>query len=191
MIRRKIEFLSRFGGLFALALVSCGDGLLPEPAPRNVESNGVEVLDELREVTELGRIPEAVPTFPVKWTLTDVGGRSIDATLIGRNGSAITLIRNSDGKRFELALDRLSPDDRTRVEKLPNKTPPSRHPMESSHYRMAQAKLDEIDAGINEMKVLYNTTNSEIQRRTAGSQLKRLQAARLELLEDHKELEKY
>lgn len=188
-VRKRVKAFSFSGWLFGLVLVSCGDGFLPEPTPRNSESNGTEMLEELRDASSLAQVPD--PTFPVRWKLTDLEGRTIDATIIGKNGSLITLIRNSDGKRFDLQTSRLSADDQAKVERLGNKMPPSRHPMESSHYRMVRAKLDDVDARIAEALAVYNSTNSSMQMRTANSQLKRLQNQRLELLEDLKELEKY
>lgn len=174
-----------------MLIVSCGDGLLPQPSREKSKSEDVGMIEEIREFSELGKIPTFVPTLPVRWNITDLDGRTIDATIIGKNGSSITLIRNSDGKRFDLQISRLSADDQARVGQLGNKTPPSRHPMESSHYRMAQAKLDELDGEIAEVTALYNSTNSPMQMRTANSQLRRLKNERLKLLEDLKELEKY
>lgn len=164
---------------------------MPEPVPRKSEPNTPGMLDELREISELGNIPVSIEAIPVRWTLTDVDGRAIDATIIGKSGASITLIRNSDGKRFDLSVARLSASDQERVKKLADKTSVSRHPLESAHYRMTQAKLDELDARIAEVQAVYNSTDSKIQLRTAVSQMKRLQDERLKLLEDLKELEKY
>lgn len=165
-----------------MALVSCGE-LLPEPTPRkeSVESDRLEY----------GKIPLVVPTLPVRWKLTDHSGRSIDAMIVGKSGDSITLIRVSDGKRFELPVVRLSEEDQKRVKPVPITMAPSRHPLESSHYRMTHSKLDEVDARIAELKVIMRTSNSLIQIRSADSETERLQNQRLELLEDLKELEKY
>lgn len=175
-------FCSWAGGLCALAFVSCGE-LIPEPTPRK-ESTDTDRI-------EFGKIPAVVPTLPVRWKLADLEGRSIDAMIIGKSGDSITLIRMSDGKRFELPVLRLSEEDQKRVRSLPTKTAPSRHPSESSHYRMAQAKLDETDARIAELTSILNTSDSRIQIRSAHSEMERLLTQRVKLLEDLKELEKY
>lgn len=59
------------------------------------------------------------PTFPITRTLTDNTGRPLEATIIGRGVSSITVIRKGDGSRFEIPLDRLSPDDRELINTLP------------------------------------------------------------------------
>lgn len=57
--------------------------------------------------------------FPVRWTLTDIEGRRLEATLIGRSADAVSLVREVDGKRYELPLARLAAADRARVQSLP------------------------------------------------------------------------
>ena len=74
---------------------------------------------------------EKAPTFPITRTLTDNTGRPLEATIIGRGVSSITVIRKSDGSRFEIPLGRLSPDDREYVASLPLFTAPLKAPIAS------------------------------------------------------------
>jgi hypothetical protein len=172
-------------GVFAsIVLSACGDGLLPASSSKENGKGGGK-----RSI--LGSLPIAKPTIPVQWTLTDVEGRKLDATIVGKNGTTITLVRTSDGKRFDLPVDRLSESDKKRVNDLDNKAAPSKHPMESAHYRMGHGKLAEIDARIAEMQSIYGSTNSEIKRRSAFSELERLIAERAEILEELRDLEKF
>lgn len=177
--------------LLLLFLPSCGDGFLPENTSKGGAPAGAGMLDDVRELSPLGVIPASKPTIPVRWSLTDLHGRSLDATIVGKNESAITLIRSADGKRFDLAVAQLSEQDRKRVNELGNKTAPSRHPMESSFYRMGQRKLDEIDDRIVEANATIEATNSEIKRRSAYSELRRLQAERFKVVEQLREIEGY
>lgn len=139
----------------------------------------------------MGSLPISKPTIPVQWTLTDVEGRSLEATIVGKRNSIITLVRTADGKRFDLSVDRLSEVDKKRVNALDNKTAPTKHPMESALYRMRQGKLAEIDTRISELNSTYSSTNSDIKRRSAFSELERLTAERAKVLEELRELEKF
>lgn len=177
--------------LASLILSSCGDGLLPAPTPKKVEQESSGALEELGAFTELGTLPEAKPTIPVRWTLTDVDGRTLDATIVGKDSTTITLVRTADGKRFDLVLSRLSESDQTRVKRLDNKVAPTDHPMESSLYRMGQAKLDDIENSIVEQIAIIESTDSQIKRRSAYSELRRLNAEKAEVMKDLKELERY
>lgn len=171
--------------LLPVFLTSCGEGLLPPPAPKG-GGEGKSAGSFLQ-----GQLPVAKPTIPVRWTLTDLDGRTVDATIVGKNATSITLVRTADGKRFELPLARLSESDQKRVGDLAGKTAPSKHPMESSLYRMKSAKLGEIDARIAELNSIYATTDSAIKRRSANSELMRLNAERGELVEELRDLERY
>jgi len=177
--------------LAALILASCGDGLLPAPTTKKVEQENSGILEELGAFTELGKLPESKPTIPVRWTLTDVDGRTLDATIVGKDSTTITLVRNADGKRFDLVLSRLSESDQARVKRLDNKVAPTEHPMESSLYRMGQAKLDDIENSIIEQNAIIESTDSEIKRRSAYSEWRRLNAEKAEVMKDLKELERY
>ena len=189
--RTMIRLVFCSAGFHALLLVSCGDGLMPEPTRREPASETSGILETLGEFSEIGTIPQATPTLPVRWRITDLEGRTIDATIIGKKASIITLVRTSDGKRFELAIARLSTEDQKRIGSIPDATPPSRHPTESAHYRMGQAKLDELDARIAEVTALYSSTDSKIQMRSAYSELNRLKAERQKLMEDLNDLGKF
>lgn len=173
--------------LLSVFLTSCGEGLLPPPTPK---SKGEDRAISAGSFSE-GILPVAKPTIPVRWTLTDLDGRTVDATIVGKNATSITLVRTADGKRFELPLARLSESDQKRVGDLAGKAAPSKHPMESSLYRMKSAKLGEIDDRIAELNSVYATTDSTIKRRSANSELMRLNAERGELVEELRELERY
>lgn len=168
----------------SIVLSSCGDGLLPAPSPKKEGESG-------GNRSFLGSMPIAKPTIPVQWTLSDVEGRKLDATIVGKRGTTITLVRTSDGKRFDLPVDRLSDFDKKRVNDLDDKSAPTKHPMESPLYRMSHGKLAEIDARIAELQTIYGSTDSQIKRRSADSELDRLIAERAELLEELRDLEKF
>jgi hypothetical protein len=171
--------------LLSVFLTSCGEGLLPPPTPKG-GGQGKSAGSFLE-----GQLPVAKPTIPVRWTLTDLDGRTVDATIVGKNATSITLVRTADGKRFELPLARLSESDQKRVGDLAGKAAPSKHPMESSLYRMKSAKLGEIETRIAELNTIYATSDSAIKRRSANSELMRLEAERGELVEELRELERY
>lgn len=173
--------------LASLVLSSCGDGLLPPPTTKK---NG-ESEDTGGNRSVMGMLPIAKPTIPVQWKLTDVEGRSLDATIVGKRDSFLTLVRTADGKRFDLPLDRLSEADQKRVKALDNKSAPTKHHMESALYRMRHAKLGEIDARIAEMQSVYGSSDSEIKKRSAYSELERVTAERAKVLEELRDLEKF
>lgn len=52
-------------------------------------------------------------------TLTDNAGRPLEATIIGRGTTSITVIRKSDGSRFDIPYDRLSAEDQAFAKTLP------------------------------------------------------------------------
>lgn len=184
-------FLAGCCSLLSLILSSCGDGLLPAPTPKNVEYESLEILGELGELSNPGKSPETKPTIPVRWTLTDADGRTLDAMIVGKSSTTITLVRTADGKRFDLAMAMLSESDQTRVNQLDNKVAPSNHPMESSLYRMGQARLDDVENRIVEQIAIIDSTDSDIKRRSAYSELRRLKAEKMEVMKELKELERY
>ena len=190
---RFVRYISLAGCISLVLLLSssCGDGLLPAPTPKKVEHEGVGILEEMGEFSHPGRFPEAKPTIPLRLVLTDRDGRTLDATIVGKSSTSITLVRTADGKRFDLAVTRLSDSDQTRVKLLDNKVAPTKHPMESSLYRMAQSKLEDVEDSIVEQLAIIDSTNSEIKRRSAYSELKRLKAERLEVENELRNLEKF
>ena len=134
-----------------------------------------------------GKTPPA--QLPARWTLTDVEGRTVKATIIGRSETAVTLVRETDGQRFVLPVARLADSDQRRVATLPIQKAPQKSPAESSIYRMRQAKMDEVRARINEINQLIGGTNSDIQLRSYNSELKRLYKEESKLREELRELE--
>jgi hypothetical protein len=178
------------GCALLLALSSCGDSFLAGNVPKKDDTDGLGKVDGNGGFLQ-GVLPIAKPTIPVRWTLTDVDGRSLDATIVGRNETTITIVRTADGKRFDLAMARLSEADRKRVSELDKKSAPTKHPMESSLYRMRRAKLDELDDRIAELNSVYGSTNSDIKRRSTFSELERLQAERGKVAEELRDLERF
>ena len=61
-------------------------------------------------------------TLPVSRTLTSADGRTIDVTILSKSPTAIKAAR-TDGKSFEIALDKLSEADRAFVAGLTNPDP--------------------------------------------------------------------
>ncbi len=172
------------GALAALVLSGCGeDGFFGEMLP----SPDSPPRPTARELAKHDALPP--PTLPVRWTLTDVEGRRLDATIIGRGSSSITLVRDQDGKRFELPVARLSNADRSRVATLPVRAAPETSPAESSLYRMRRAKLDEVQARIAEVNRLIERTSSTIQWRSYNSELRRLHQEAGKLSEELRKLE--
>ncbi len=171
-----------FSSLAALVLAGCGDSdfLTLPPLPTTPPSG---------EGTQKSTTPQ--PTLPARWTLTDVEGRTLQATIIGRNADTITIVREQDGKRFDLPVARLAEADRRRVATLPVRPAPPKSPMESSLYRMRRAKLDELQARIDEVNRLISTTNSDIQWRSYNSELRRLYQEESKLHEELRKLEGY
>jgi hypothetical protein len=53
------------------------------------------------------------PTLPAKREITDTAGRKIAGEIVSKTDTAIKFRRESDGKEFEIALDKLSAADRT------------------------------------------------------------------------------
>lgn len=146
-------------------------------------------LDGARETLNRSAPPIPQPTLPARWTLTDVEGRTLQATIIGRNATSITLVREQDGKRFDLPVERLADSDRRRIATLPLRPAPEKSSMESSYYRMRRARLDEIQARIDEVTRLISTTSSNIQSRSYNSELRRLYSEESKLLEELRKLE--
>lgn len=77
----------RLSLLAVLVLTGCGDSdfLTVPPRPATPPSG-----DGLQKFIGL---PISQPTLPARWTLTDVEGRTLKATIIGRSTDAITIVR--------------------------------------------------------------------------------------------------
>lgn len=140
--------------------------------------------DEPRPVSSIQTTANTVETLPVQWTLTDVDGRRIDATIIGRSDRTITLIRNSDAQRFNLDVERLSEIDRDRVARLPLAAAPA--PAEPSKttgpLAFREAELENVRAEIEDIRIQLETSTSTIAKRSLDSRLTRLKAREGELM---------
>ena len=142
-------------------------------------------------------MPKAVNkpiVLPVDRTLTDSQGRSITATIIGRQSDSITIVRHSDGKRFDLPLDRLSPPDREQVAKLPLTPAPAepvgRNPEPGGIVKLRKGALKELDREIEDISTQLNQTPSSIKMRSLNSALERLKGERARLEAEIADLER-
>lgn len=89
-----------------------------------------------------------VVRLPVDRVLQDQEGRSIDATIIGREMETITIIRKSDSRRFDYPIAQLSEEDRQFVTELklhsaPKERPAKTEPEKEDPY--VQSRLDQIE----------------------------------------------
>ena len=71
--------------------------------------------------------------YPHQRTIHSNDGRKIDVTMLGRVNESFYIERQADGKRFELSLDKISPDDRELINDLP----------EGGSHPLLDEKLDE------------------------------------------------
>lgn len=128
--------------------------------------------------------------FPVRWTLTDVEGRRLEATLVGRSADAVSLVREVDGKHYELPLARLAAADRARVESLPVQPAPlgtepaasngnpkaaPKTASESGILRLRLAALEEKRQTAATLRANYAKAVGKIEQRTLASQIERLE----------------
>jgi hypothetical protein len=120
------------------------------------------------------------------WTLTDTQGRSIKATIIGRDSNSITIVRHSDGKRFDLPVDRLSPSDQNRIAKLPQASAPA---AETGVLKLQKAKLQELNLEINQLSAELSQSTSTMKSRSLNSQIDRLMNERIKLEAEIAEIE--
>lgn len=132
---------------------------------------------------------EDIPNgFPFIWTLTDAGGRTIQAKIIGRDPQSLTIIRLSDSARFQLAFDRLSERDRKRAEQLPIKTAPKE---EEGILKLRRHALEELREEIRETESEYDNAQTSLESRGHASRLIRLRATEDELLREIQELKRH
>jgi hypothetical protein len=66
-------------------------------------------------------IPQPPPeVYPVHRTITDNQGRTLSATILGKQALQIAFAKNPEGTKFIVPMDRLSPDDQTFFRTLPD-----------------------------------------------------------------------
>lgn len=128
----------------------------------------------------LGNPPSTEPVqLPVRWTLTDQTGRTLEAMVLGRTLNKVKLRRLSDNQEFEIGIETLTPADQERIKQLPIAAVP-KSPAAASKSKMSweaqriQEDLDETLKEIASTQELHMSTDSKIQRRTLGSKLNRL-----------------
>jgi len=66
--------------------------------------------------------------FPIRRTIRDDRGRSIEVDIVARGSSELTFIRRSDQKKFTIPISRLSSRDERFVESLPMHADTTTHP---------------------------------------------------------------
>lgn len=138
--------------------------------------------------------------FPVTRTLTDNAGRPLEATIIGRDTTSITVIRKSDGSRFDIPYDKLSAADQTFVVNLPLQ--PASRPVPASSAAQTRddgergilgfrrIKLKELDEQIRKNdNIIYQIGPTTMKGRSLRSENDRLIRERAELAEEVAELE--
>jgi len=166
-------------------LPGCGDWTEPV---------SLKPLENLPKVPLLEGNGDSVVGLPVDRTLTDTQGRSITATIIGRQSDSITIVRHGDGKRFDLPLDRLSPPDREQVAKLPLTPAPAepvgRNPEPGGIVKLRKGALKELDREIEDISTQLNQTPSSMKMRSLNSALERLKGERARLEAEIAELER-
>lgn len=105
--------------------------------------------------------------FPVERRLTDHSGRTIHASILGRDEKNITLERTSDQKRFVLPILRLSEKDRAYVRSLPISAPlPANRDSYSSPNHLT-IKLNNTE--IADLQRQYKDLETELQKYEYGT----------------------
>lgn len=171
----------RYGACFALILLL----------------SGCEKPEE-RQTTEV--TPKKGQTYPVERTVTDNTGRTLKTTILGRNATSITVIRNSDGVRFVIPNTRLSAADQAYVRQLPlqDAPPASRNPSSRSSstdsepgvLSFRRGAMEEINDKIKKNEaLLYQMDPRTIKARSLLSETNRLMDERAELAREIAELE--
>jgi len=135
---------------------------------------------------------QAPVELPVRWTLTDTEGKTLEADIIGRTSKTLTIIRTADRKQFEVPINRLSEADQTRIKTLSmTKTSGNgnRSPLNVSLLNMRKAALKEIQDRIDELHKLRKASQSNIETRSYVSEINRLQKRETELLAEIRKLQ--
>ena len=136
--------------------------------------------------------------FPVRWTLTDLQGRQIEATIIGRGVSSVTLVREKDGRRYDFPLENLSSPDRLRVDALPLRAAPAPGPeaagppvveIVSGATRMKRSALAAVQEELRETGRLLSESESAIKSRSLQSKMDKLIQEEQKLTAELAELE--
>lgn len=139
-----------------------------------------------------GATPPEGQTFPIQKTVTDNTGRTLKATIIGRNANSITVIRKSDGIRFVIPYTKLSAADQAFVTQLPlHAAPPARSGPGSSSstansdrgvLSFRRGKMEELNERIQKNEaLLYQMDPRTIKARSVRSETNRLITERSEL----------
>lgn len=169
-MRRHLRWIQN--GVFlagSLSLCGCSDFVESVPSPKLEKGKSLIIY------------------MPVDWTITDVEGRTLDVTVVGREPNSITIERKRDGKRFELPFERLSKSDQERASKLSLKAAP---PEESGALKLRKTNLVELDQEIEATMTELQNATSQIKYRSLNSTLERLRAERAKLASDIAELER-
>ena len=141
--RQSVAILGTF---WALLNSSCQD-------PERSASQRLKEKQANPEANGLGRIQ--VP-LPVERVLTDNQGRPLDARIIGKNKTHLTVIRKLDGERFAIAIASLSDGDQDFVAGLLDQRPPPAEPgqRETAEERQESATERELERWNRELDII-------------------------------------
>lgn len=139
-----------------------------------------------------------VLTYPVDRTITNLEGKKIQATLIGRSETQLTLFKKGQPNRktFSYAISQLSAEDQVFIKRLPLKAVEKRSGQQPSQFYMRRVKgldsdIKEIERKMAEIKKQKRGKKSSqsqqrgwnAQLRTLRSNLDKLKAERHKLRE--------
>ena len=104
--------------------------------------------------TSIGIVPINSIEFPISKTLHDSQGRPLNASIIGRSVSELTVIRTDDNRRFQLPISNLSKEDQKFAANLPiYVAPASPKPNERSQYiENREKELERMRAEVEELE---------------------------------------
>ncbi len=135
------------------------------------------------------------PTFPIERAITDLQGRELKVSIVGKTGDDIFFTRQVDGKNFRLAISRLSPSDREFVRQLPSLAPPSGLKIEGETDQNASSeqpryvsirneRIKELEDEKNRLYEETDLTTNMIKVRTNRSEIERIDKEISELKAD-------
>lgn len=141
------------------------------------------------------------PTFPIERAITDLQGRKLTVSILGKTGNDIFFTRQVDGKHFRLAISRLSPSDREFVRNLPSLAPPSGLKIEgeengntlardSRYVAIRREKIQELKDEKSRLYEEAEVTSNRITMRTNYSEIERIEKEIEELETDIDSYEK-
>lgn len=95
--------LTRMLSLVIIAIIASTSGFAQEAAPSQPTASPA---------------PATITPFPVTRSVTDSAGRKLEGAILSKDADSIRFRRTSDGKEFDLPLDKLSPVDQSFIATL-------------------------------------------------------------------------